>query len=208
MKMKDNLHPAVQILVWVLFSLIIQRMHGIVLLLICVTLLGIALRVSSAQMLSLLRRTRWIMVSLLVIYSYTTPGVAIFSHFGLWSPTWEGLSDGVVQLARLMGVLAALAILLVLLSQAQLISGLYSMMHPLDWFGMSRERFAVRLALTLGKAETAMRDTASDWRSAIADALNPNVSGASHVEFEVHAFSFFDIIILLGCILIMVGVFR
>ena len=206
--MKYAPHPAVQILVWVLLALFVQRLQGVALLVTCVVLIALALRSCAEQMLSLIRRTRWIMVVLLFIYAYTTPGSAVLSQFGTLSPTWEGLSDGATQLGRLLSVLAGLAILLTLLSQASLISGLYSLMYPLRWFGLSRERFAVRLALTLENAESAMRDTASDWRSTIGDALKPNTKGTSHIEFDVHVFNLIDVFVLLACAVLLIGVWR
>lgn len=206
--MKYELHPAVQILVWIMLALLVQRLQGIVLLVTCVVLIGLALRLCAEQMLSLMRRTRWIMIVLMFIYAYTTPGGAVFTQFGTLSPTCEGLSDGATQLGRLLSVLAGLAILLDLLPQVRLISGLYSLMYPLRWFGLSRERSAVRLALTLENAESAMRDTASDWRNTIGDALKPSAAGTSHIELELHAFKLVDALVLLACVALMIGVWR
>jgi len=206
--MKYEPHPAVQILVWIMLALLVQRLQGVVLLVTCAFLIALAIALCAEQMSSLMRRTRWIMIVLLLIYAYTTPGVAVLSQFGALSPTWEGLSDGATQLGRLLSVLAALAILLALLSQTRLISGLYSLMYPLVWFGLSRERFAVRLALTLENAESAMRDTASDWRMTIGDALQPNRSGTSHIELDVQAFGLIDVLVLLASVALMIGVWR
>lgn len=206
--MKYEPHPAVQILVWIMLALLVQRLQGFALLVTCVVLIALALRSCAEQMLSLIRRTRWIMVVLLFIYAYTTPGAAVFAQFGTLSPTWEGLSDGATQLGRLLSVLAGLAILLTLLSQASLISGLYSLMYPLRWFGLSRERFAVRLALTLENAEPAMRDTANDWRATIGDALKPDTSGTSHIELDVQAFGLIDALVLLASVVLLIGVWR
>jgi len=206
--MKYELHPAVQIIIWIMLALLVQRLQGIVLLATCVVLVALALGVCAEQMLSLIRRTRWIMVVLLFIYAYTTPGVGVLSQFDSLSPTWEGLSDGATQLGRLLSVLAGLAILLAMLPQSRLISGLYVLMYPLQWFGLSRERFAVRLALTLENAESAMRDTASDWRNTIGDALKPSTVGTSHIELDVHAFKLVDALVLLVCAALMIGVWR
>lgn len=191
-----------------MFALLVQRLQGFALLVTCVVLVALALGVCAEQMSSLIRRTRWIMAVLLFIYAYTTPGVAVFSQFGSWVPTWEGLLDGATQLGRLLSVLAGLAILLAMLPQSKLISGLYVLMYPMQWFGLSRERFAVRLALTLENAESAMRDTESDWRSTIGDALSPNTSGTSHIELEVHAFNLVDALVLLLCVALIIGVWK
>lgn len=203
--MKYEPHPAVQILVWIMLALLVQRLQGIALLATCVVLILLALKLSSAQMLSLIKRTRWILIVLLFIYAYTTPGGAALSQFGIWSPTWEGLSDGATQLGRLLSVLAGLAILLTLLSQVRLIGGLYSLMYPLRWLGLSRERFSVRLALTLENAESAMRDTASDWRRTIGDALRPNTSGTSYVELDIQKFALIDACVLLASTVLLIG---
>lgn len=204
--MKYEPHPAVQILVWIMLALLVQRLQGIVLFVTCAVLIVLAMRLCVEQMWSLMRRTRWIMIVLLFIYAYTTPGVAVFMQLGSLSPTWEGLSDGGTQLGRLLSVLAGLAILLALLPQARLISGLFSLMYPLRWLGLSRERFSVRLALTLENAELAMRDTASDWRRTIGDALMPNTSGTAHIELDIQKFTLIDACILLASTVLLVGV--
>ncbi len=206
--MKFEPHPAVQIFVWIMLALLVQRMQGFALLLTCFVLLLLAIKLCAVQMLSLIKRTRWILFVLLLIYAYTTPGGAVLSQFGTWSPTWEGLSDGATQLGRLLSVLAGLAILLTLLSQDSLISGLYSLMYPLRWLGLSRERIAVRLALTLENAESAMRDTASDWRMTIGDALKSNRSGTTHIEIDVQAFGLIDVLVLLASVVLMIGVWQ
>lgn len=208
MKMRYEPHPAVQILVWVMLALLVQRLQGIVLVFTCMVLIMLALQVCTARMLSLIKRTRWIMIVLLFIYAYTTSGVAVFSPFGALSPTWEGLSDGATQLGRLLSVLAGLAILLALLPQSRLISGLFSLLYPLTWLGLSRERFAVRLALTLENAESTMRDTASDWRMSIGAALKPYASVTSHIELEVYAFKLVDASLLMLCAVLMIGAWR
>jgi energy-coupling factor transporter transmembrane protein EcfT len=185
-----------------------QRLHAVALSVLCAALLALALWLSSGQLLSLLRRTRWIMFSLLLIYAYTTPGTALWEILGVVSPTREGALDGLLQLGRLLSVLSALAILLALLSQTQLISGLYALAYPLQWFGLSRERIAVRLALTLEYAESAMRDTASDWKSTIRDALRPATAGASHIELGVESIGLVDLLVLLAGIATLIGVWR
>ncbi len=201
-------HPAVQILVWMLLALLAQRLQALALLALCAVLFGLALKLCAKQLLSLLRRTRWIFFSLLLIYAYTTPGAALWPQLGIFSPTHEGLLDGVLQLGRLISVLSALAILLELLSQTQLISGLYSLAYPLRWLGLSRERIAVRLALTLEYAESAMRDTASDWKATIADAMRPSTSGATHIELRLQAFRLVDVLLLVASAAVLIGVWR
>ena len=98
--------------------------------------------------------------------------------------------------------------LLELLPQTQLISGLYSLAYPLRWLGLSRERIAVRLALTLEYAESAMRDTASDWRSTINAAMQPSVDRTEHIELRVQPFRAVDILLLAASAAVLIGVWR
>jgi energy-coupling factor transport system permease protein len=199
-------HPAVQILVWVLLALLAQRLSALALLALCGVLFGIALKLSAKQLLSLLRRTRWILFSLLLIYAYTTPGGAVWGQLGVFSPTHEGVLDGLLQLGRLLSVLSGLAILLELLPQERLISGLYTLAYPLRWIGLSRERIAVRLALTLEYAESAMGETARDWRMTIDTALQPGKTGATHIELRLQPFCTVDVLLLVISATVLIGV--
>lgn len=201
-------HPAVLICCWALLALIAQRLHELALILLCLVLFVIAYKLCAKQLLSLLRRTRWIMISLLLIFAYSTPGVALWPKLGLLSPTIDGILDGAMQLGRILSVLASLAVLLTVLSLAQLIGGLYSLMYPLRWFGLSRERFAVRLALTLENAESSMRDTASDWKSSISDALIPHVVTVTPIEMPHQRFGAIDVALVACGIIITVGMWR
>ncbi len=165
-------HPAVVVLLWLLVAIALQSLRVAPLLAAGLFLTGAALKISARRLYGLLRRTRWIMFSLLVIYGYVTPGEALWAHAGTLSPTVEGLTDGLLQLSRLAFALAALSIVLALLSQHELAAGLYTLAYPLRWFGVSRERFAARLALTLYYAETAVL-RAGSWRRSIEDMLAP-----------------------------------
>lgn len=197
-----------QILVWVLLALLAQHLQPVALLVVTFILFVLALSLCAKQILGLVRRTRWILATLLLIYAYTTPGTALWFQLGVASPTREGLLDGSLQLGRLLCVLSGLAILLELLPKTQLIGGLYTLAYPLRWLGLSRERIAVRLALTLEYAESAMRDTASDWRSTIRAAMQSSASGAEHIELKLQPFRAVDILLLLVCAAVLTGIWR
>ena len=158
------LHPAVLILTWIFLAIAIQSAHANELLLVGMPPLVIALVLASPRLFTLLHRTRWIMLSLLLIYAYSTPGEAVWPQLAQFSPTIEGGMEGLLQWCRLIFALAGLSIALSLLSQQQLISGLYALGYPLRYVGLSRARVAVRLALTLRYAESALLDTAANWR--------------------------------------------
>jgi energy-coupling factor transport system permease protein len=201
-------HPAIQILIWITLSITAQALSAPGLLLMAVALFFVAAKLDSRQLFSLIRRTRWILLSLLLVYAYSTPGTAVVTELGRYSPTLEGLSDGLMQLGRLLAMLSGLAILLSLLTQAQFISGIYALAYPLNWFGGSRERIAVRLALTLQYAEPAMRDTAADWSRAIGDALKTPFETGQQVMLDRIALKAVDGLSLLMCAALLYGVWR
>lgn len=177
-------HPAVFIALWLVLVVALQSLTGVALLLAGAPILLLAHFLSAVRLRAFLYRTRWIMMPLLLIYSYATPGVAVWAALAQFSPTYEGLFDGLLQLSRLAFALAGLVILQNFLSQPQLISGLYALSYPLHYLGLSRTRFAVRLALTLNYAESALHDTAASWRTRIERMLVHE--GANQQSVELH----------------------
>lgn len=201
-------HPAIQILIWISLSVSVQTLSAPGLLMMTVTLFAVAAKLDAPQLFTLIRRTRWILFSLLLVYAYATPGSALVSDLGQYSPTREGWADGLMQLARLLSILSGLAILLSLLTQSQFISGIHALAYPLSWFGGSRERVAVRLALTLRYAESSMRDTAADWRQAISNALQQPSAPGSQVILDRVALKLVDGLGLLLCVTLLYGAWR
>jgi energy-coupling factor transporter transmembrane protein EcfT len=185
-------HPAAQILTWCLMVAIMQFMSPASLLLAAIIVLLSALSLSSRKFLHLLRRTRWIMFTLLLIYAYTAPGQPLLIAFGVFSPSVEGLRDGVMQLTRLLAAIAGLAILLDRLDRLQLIAGLYTLFAPLRLIGVSRERVAVRLALTLYYAEVAMLRENRTWQDSWRNLAEPPVETGGQMELKLYRFGLGD----------------
>lgn len=177
-------HPAAIIVLWLFLAIALQSLHAPAMLGLGGLLIAAALRMSAMRFYALMRRTRWVMISLLVIYGYVTPGEAIWAPAGTLSPTMEGVMGGALQLCRLAFALAGLSIVLHLLDQRLLMGGIYVLAYPLQLLGLSRERVAVRLALTLNYAETAMLETATDWRASIERLLAPPDDGKHEVELQ------------------------
>lgn len=193
-------HPAVLIVLWLFLAIALQELHAAALLPAGIVLTAIAVKISRVRFVTLLRRTRWIMFSLLLIYGFVTPGEALWAQGGMLSPTLQGLADGLLQLCRLAFALAGLSIALSVLPQHQLISGLYSLAYPLRHVGLSRERIAVRLALTLYYAENAMTRANADVRGSIEQMLAPAEVRQQGLELHATPISLRDgLLLLLGC---------
>ena len=185
-------HPVSQILAWCMLVAIMQFLTLEILLVVAGLVLLSALILSAHKLIQLLRRTRWIMLSLLLIYAYSTPGQPLLDALGMFSPSREGLSDGVLQLTRLLAALAGLAILLDRLHRQQLIAGLYSLFAPLQLIGLSRERIAVRLALTLHYAEVAMLREKHTWQDNLRSLFEPHGETGKQMELTLYRFGIGD----------------
>ena len=135
-----------------------------------------------AQLLRLLRRTRWLMAVLLLTYAYTLPGTLLWPALEWASPSVEGLQQGGLRAARLALMLAGLAVLLAYTPRPRLIYGLYALAKPLAWLGFDRSAFAVRLGLTLDYVERAPRP--ARWLDAL---RAPLPDEATPTAYTLHA---------------------
>jgi energy-coupling factor transporter transmembrane protein EcfT len=201
-------HPAAQILTWCLLVAGLQMLTPGKLLVAAGFIFLWALWVSPHKLMQLLRRTRWIMVSLLLIYAYCTPGQPLLEALGMFSPSREGAGDGVLQLARLLAGLAGLAGLLDRLHRQQLIAGLCTLFSPLQLIDISRERVAVRLALTLQYAEAAMLRESHTWQDNLRSLFEPHDATGKHMELTLHRFGASDALLLSGVLLLLWVVLR
>jgi energy-coupling factor transport system permease protein len=151
-----RLHPVIRIISLMLLAVALQmaKWHGLSL---CLTLvlLGVWQQHGGREFAKLIRRARWLLLSILLIYAFATPGEYVPGMPDIIAPTYEGLRGGLMQATRLIAMLAALAWLLSGCSREQLMSGIYTLLLPFKPLGANPERFAVRLWLTLHYAENA-----------------------------------------------------
>lgn len=154
----SRFHPFTYLCVWFGFVLAVQTSPAHRLPVFVAVALLLALQTDFRRWLKLVRRTRWITLSLLLVFGYATPGVALWDAWGVWSPTYQGLEEGLIQLGRIHCALAALSAVLSVLTVPQLMAGLYVMAFPLKYILISRERLVVRLALTLEYAERTLSE--------------------------------------------------
>lgn len=191
-------HPATQILAWCLLVAVMQVLKLAALFGVVIPVMLVTLAVSRHKFIQLLRRTRWVMLSLLLVYAFSATGEPLFEVLGAFSPTREGLTDGALQLTRLLAALAALAVLLDRLHRQALIAGLYTLFAPLCWIGLSRDRVAVRLALTLHYAEVAMLRSMS-WQDTLRSLTAENRARSTEdrkMELPLYRFGIGDALLL------------
>lgn len=164
-----SLHPASQLLIWLLLIILLQSLQ-LPALLVCALVLfpfighKAPLRQRFAR---LFKRIRWLLLSIAILFVFATPGQPLpaaglffgqtldISRLGM---TREGLELASVHSLRLILLLGLLAWLLEHLSTTALISGLYVLLGPWSWLAGKtgarlRNQMVVRLRLVLDYVE-------------------------------------------------------
>lgn len=160
-------HPATLLLAWAGFVLVLPLFSLTVLALLLIPLFAAALSLARARTLALLRRTRWLLLSLALLFAFATPGLMAPGPLGQLGLTEDGLLLAAEHLARLLLLLATLALLHETIGTEGLVSGLHWLLAPLDrWRGL-RERIVVRLLLVVDFVESA--NFKGGWRDWLGD---------------------------------------
>lgn len=162
------LHPAVRLAGWLLLLLAIQRLAGLPLFvaLAASTLLGRAILGRAAR---LIRRTRWLLLSLFIVFAWGVAGDPLWQGFA--APSREGLEEAATQVGRLLLVLLAVAAFLETMPLGSLLSGARRLLLPLRRAGIDADRGVIRLMLVLRYAEALPRPR--DWRTLLAAPAAP-----------------------------------
>lgn len=108
-----------------------------------------ALWVDATLLFTMLRRVRWLLMSVVILFLWMTPGVFLTGVGGDLGVTIEGALAALEHVSRLLAVIALLALLLSRMSHGEIVSGLYTLLAPLGVLGVNRRSMAVRLMLTL-----------------------------------------------------------
>lgn len=193
-----RIHPANQIAVWLWVACILQVLQGAPLFVFSALCAALALTCCKERCLRTLRHTRWLLLAIVLVYGWSTPGQYLWAGPG--SPTEEGALWGAMQVTRLLGVLAALQILLWRLNSEQVFSGLYTLFAPLSVLGLNRQRWALRLSLTLRFSAALLVQKEKLNQAALlqylAEAEAP--AGLQEVTILVESLSFFNLLLLWG----------
>ena len=165
--------------------------------------------IKATHFLRILKRMKWFFLVMLLIFAFNTPGQHIHGWDYLFSPTYEGLASGLLQVFRMLTLLAALSLIMTINTKPQLISGFYFMLLPLQSLGLEIERFAVRLWLTLEYVESAKQFDKPlnflDQLRQFEHASNTQQADSS-ITFKMPVFTIADIAVLISLMLISVYV--
>ena len=161
------LHPSIVVLLWSGLLAATQGAHGRGALVSAVLILSLAAWRARERLVLLLRRTRYLMLAIVLVFAWGTPGHLMWPQLDWASPTSEGLTLALTHANRLLCVLGLVALLLALMPLPKLVEALHGITWPLGWAGLDRTRAALRLTLVLDYTAAARHD--QNWRSWLED---------------------------------------
>lgn len=173
-----HLHPASLILLGFAFLLAASTRAGAVLLMLAAGSCTCALGVARERFQVILRRSRWLLLTMLILFGWMTPGMPVP---GVPFATQEGLVLAAESIARLLIAIATVAYLLSTLTPPALVSGLRTLLGPLLPLGGFRDRLAVRMMLTLEEVESVRRR--GDERATAAGSLSLPAAGHGPADY-------------------------
>jgi hypothetical protein len=145
------MHPVIKIMSFLVFGAAVSVGNGQILLagislVLPLYLFGNKIHVRGA--LVMLKRLKWLFISILIVYLFFTPGQLLWTDV-VWSPTVEGLTQGLLRVAVLVLLVAAVNFLISSTEQDDFLSAILWCFRPLSFVGLDHERLAVRITLTL-----------------------------------------------------------
>ncbi|CAN4270478.1 ecfT Energy-coupling factor transporter transmembrane protein EcfT [Methylophilaceae bacterium] len=147
-----------QISCFLVIAILMNQFNLTHLLILCTLLIVALIAINSQHFFCLLKRMKWFFLVMLLIFIFNTPGQHVEGWDYFLSPTYEGLASGLLQVFRMLALIAVLSLIMALNTRQQLISGFYFMLLPLQRFGLEIERFAARLCLTLYYVESSQQN--------------------------------------------------
>ncbi|MFT3736741.1 MAG: hypothetical protein QM776_17305 [Rhodocyclaceae bacterium] len=164
-------HPAVLVTAGLFCIAALQGLIGYAFWLLLLALLGSALALGRAALGRMLWRSKWIFVSIVVLFAWQTPGRAVMVDFWQLSPSVEGLMLAAEHVARLAGMIAVIVLLMSRLQVGDWVAALHVLAAPCRWLGLGTDRFSARLTLVLEAVSADKADKADKptWR----DLLGP-----------------------------------
>ena len=202
------MHPFVKIACFFFLLLLLQYLSASSIAVLCGLICLLAAVLNLPHFSQLIKRMRWLFLSLLLVYAYATPGEYLAFLPSNVAPSYEGLSLGLMQIAKLLIAVASLSALFASASKSQLMAGLWTLLSPLRLVGLNVERFTVRMLLTLHYVEqmAVQPKLKLDFSQLDKLALAPDEPGATlPLILAQPAFTWFDKAMLSLMVLAVMG---
>lgn len=147
-----RVHPLIRILSLLVF-IVLMALGGLSSLVIGGCLLVLLYTVSGMTpvhgLWRVVRRIRWLLLSILLLYGWWTPGTPLLTELGAYAPSLEGLVQGGVRAGLLVAIVGAVHWVMTTTHRPELLGAVVALTSPLQRLGVAHERLAVRILLTL-----------------------------------------------------------
>lgn len=132
-----------------LLAVLLSRLPVIPGVLLSLLVIGVCGGLAASTFARLTARLRWILLSMLIIYTCFTPGESLLPDMPELPFTYEGLLGSLLQTLHLMAMLALVACVLQRYTTQQLLSGLYQGLSACRVPEHALQRVVARLALIM-----------------------------------------------------------
>lgn len=193
------MHPATRLVAWAVVVVFVQLARGPILWGLGFVVMAASALLARRRAWRLVRRIRVLLLVLLILFAFFTPGEALLPFLGGVSPTREGGVLAVLHCTQLLVVVLLVALLLELTDERSLVSGLMSLARPFAVTGLSVERMAVRMLLVFRYVEA---PPPGGWRALLAGPDDDESLGALSVVFV--PLSWWDVLAACGFLVLMV----
>lgn len=155
-------HPSVRLFLWLCVALWAQQATLLALAWGCgLTFLG-AWWSAGARIWQSLWRLKTLLLALWVAFAWTIPGNPLWPS--AWAPSDAGMLEGAIHSLRLILLVCCGQWAMARLSHEDLLVGFLMLSTPFSWIGISGQRFALRVWLTLIRTEAWLQRPRARWR--------------------------------------------
>jgi len=152
MKFTMVIHPVIRIIsflvlaAFVAFGGLNEILTGFLLVLVIMLLK----RLQSMELsLRIIKRMKWLFLSILVIYFWFTPGESIIGNSAAYLPTIQGVHLGILRVLSLILIIFALNYFVSAIARNRLVEAIIWLLNPLSRVGFDCRALAIRIALVL-----------------------------------------------------------
>lgn len=193
------LHPAVALFLWGCLVTASQLLASNWLAVYGLLCLLAAVLTAGRRLGKLLRRSRFLILALVVLFAFFTPGQRLLDEPAWFPLTVEGLRLAAVQGGRLLCVITLVAVLLERLPSPELVQGMATLAVPMRLVKLDPKRLAVRLSLVLWLVADAR---GLEWKRWLAEP-DPDEVPAS-IAISRHELGYRDHLVIVS-LLVMAG---
>lgn len=188
------LHPASLLVLWGGFAIALQAVSLPYLIAVASVALLLGALKARDRLWRLLRRSRWLLLSLAVLFLFFTPGEYLIGPLGSFGVSYEGMAQAGGHVSLLLALLASLAIMHEGIGTDGILAGLYGVLR---FLGISHAA-VVRMSLVLDFVE---KPPVGGWRGWLAAAKDEAGGSESVVTLRLAPLRWPDrlVMALVGC---------